>query len=97
MRANIGVPPTINLQSEIILVARVVNMSKGFIIPLAISLFFRAAYRLLLYSSTQNGYLRGLSFFFFQLSYSDMVSIFLHLFPAYVLIVKGGILIDWVY
>lgn len=97
IRANMGVPPTINLQSEIILVARVVNISKGFIIPLAISLFFRAAYSLLLYSSTQNGYLRGLSFFFFQLSYSDVVSIFLHLLPAYLLIVKGGMLIDWVY
>ncbi|ELU08246.1 hypothetical protein CAPTEDRAFT_228675 [Capitella teleta] len=94
MSANMGVPPTINLQREIILVARVVRVSKGFILPISLALFFSAAYRLLLYSSTQNGGLRGLSFFFFELSYRDLVAIFLHLVPAYILIVNGDLLIN---
>lgn len=91
-----GVPPTINLQREIILVARVVRISKGFILPISLALFFSAAYRLLLYAATQNGGLSGLSFFFFELSYSDLVSMFLHLVPAYFLIVNGDLLINWV-
>lgn len=89
-----GVPPTINLQGEVMLVARVIRVSKGFICPISFSLFFSAAYSLFLYSSTQNGYLGGLSFFFFQLSYRDLVRIFLHLLPVYLLIIKGGTLIN---
>lgn len=89
-----GVPPTINLQGEVILVARIIIMSKGFVLPISLSLFFRAAYSLLLYSATQRGYLRGLSLFFFNLSCRDLVAIFLHLLPAYLLIVNGGILIS---
>lgn len=89
-----GVPPTINLQREIMLVASVIRVSKGFILPISFALFFRAAYRLLLYSATQNGGLRGLSFFFFGLSYSDLVSMFLHLVPAYILIVNGDLLVN---
>lgn len=94
MSANIGVPPTLNLQREIILVSRVLIVSKGFIFPLCISLFFRAAYSLFLYSSTQNGYLTGISCYFFQVSYRDVLSIFLQVFPAYIFILKGGFLID---
>lgn len=89
-----GVPPTLNLQREIMLVSRVLRVSKGFIFPLCVSLFFRAAYSLFLYSSTQNGYLRGISSFFFQLSYRDVLSMFLQILPAYIFIVKGGFLVD---
>lgn len=97
VRANIGIPPTLNLQSELILVARIIKMSKFFIIPLFFSLLFRACYRLLLYSSTQHGYFRSKVSPFFSLRYSDGLCIFFHLFPTYILIVKGGEIINWAY
>jgi NADH:ubiquinone oxidoreductase subunit 4 (subunit M) len=94
-RANMGAPPTLNLQGEIMLAARVIRISNVYIIPLFLSLLFSAIYRLLLYSSTQNGYIRGNIFCFFRLRMVDIIRMFLHLFPVYLLIVKGGVLIDW--
>lgn len=94
-RANMGVPPTVNLQREIILVTRIVELSKFFIVPLSISLFFRAAYRLFLYSSTQNGHLRGALYFFYGLSFRDLISMFLHLLPVFIILVKGDLLLRW--
>ena len=90
-----GAPPTLNLQGEIMLAARVIKISNVYIIPLFLSLLFSAIYRLLLYSSTQNGYIRGNIFCFFRLRMVDIIRMFLHLFPVYLLIVKGGVLIDW--
>jgi len=89
-----GAPPTLNLQGEIILAARVIRMSKVYIVPLFLSLLFSAIYRLLLYSSTQNGYISGNVLFFVRLRRVDVIRIFLHLFPVYLLIVKGGTFID---
>lgn len=96
-RANMGAPPTLNLQGEVILAARVIRISNVYIIPLFLSLLFRAIYSLLLYSSTQNGYIRRNLFCFFRLRIVDVISIFLHLLPVYLLIVKGGSLIDWIF
>jgi NADH:ubiquinone oxidoreductase subunit 4 (subunit M) len=96
-RANIGAPPTLNLQGEIILAARVIIISKVYLLPLFLSLLFSAIYSLLLYSSTQNGYIRNNMFCFFRLRIVDVVRIFLHLFPVYLIIVKGGVLIDWIF
>lgn len=96
-RANMGAPPTLNLQGEVILAARVIRISNVYIIPLFLSLLFRAIYSLLLYSSTQNGYIRRNLFCFFRLRIVDVISIFLHLLPVYLLIVKGGPLIDWIF
>jgi NADH:ubiquinone oxidoreductase subunit 4 (subunit M) len=89
-----GIPPTLNLQSELMLVARVIKISKFFIIPLFFSLLFRAAYSLLLYSSTQHGYFSNKVSPFFSVRYGDALCIFLHLLPTYILIVKGGYLIN---
>lgn len=94
-RANIGAPPSLNLQGEIMLTARMIIMSKAYIVPLFLSLLFRAIYRLLLYSSTQNGYVRDRMSCFFSLRIVDVIRIFLHLLPVYLLIVKGGALVDW--
>lgn len=94
VRANIGIPPTLNLQSELMLVARIIKISKFFIVPLFFSLLFRAAYRLLLYSSTQHGYFRNKVSPFFNLRYNDGLCIFFHLLPIYILIVKGGEIIN---
>lgn len=93
--ANIGAPPTLNLQGEVMLAIGIIRISKMYMIPLFLSLLFRAIYSLLLYSSTQNGYVRNRVFTFFRLSAADGLSIFLHLFPAYLLVVKGGVLVDW--
>ena len=94
-RANIGAPPSLNLQGEIILTARIIMISKAYIVPLFLSLLFRAVYSLLLYSATQNGYVTDNISCFFSLRIVDVIRIFLHLLPVYLLIVKGGDLVDW--
>lgn len=88
-----GVPPTINLQGEIILIGAILSMSRGYVFPIFLSLFFRAAYRLLLYSSTQNGAVGELRNVFNGLSFRARLLIFLHLIPVFLLVLKREMII----
>ena len=87
MAANMGAPPTINLFREVMLAGRVMKLSFAFILPVCFSLFLRAAYRLFLYARTQNGRVGGGLSGHFNFLCSDFMSIFLHLFPAYTILV----------
>jgi NADH-ubiquinone oxidoreductase chain 4 len=55
LTANIAAPPTINLRREIILLTSLVSWNSITIIPLILLGFFRAAYRLYLFSISQHG------------------------------------------
>lgn len=96
MRANMGVPPRINLQGEIILLRAFLKFSLVFSVPLGVSLFFGGAYRIFLYSVTQNGSVSEGFTIFGQVRYVDVCCMVMHLVPAFLLIVKGGVLVDWV-
>lgn len=91
LAANMGAPPTINLVGEIILAAGVLKISFFFFWALAFSLFFRAAYRLFLYVSTQNGGYIGACDF--HINAGDYVCMFLHLFPVYVILLGSGVIV----
>jgi hypothetical protein len=92
MAANMGAPPTINLVREVMLAGRVMKLSFAFILPVCFSLFLRAAYRLFLYAGTQNGGVGGGLRGHFNFFSRDFMSMFLHLFPAYtILIVRNRV------
>ncbi len=86
------VPPTINLEGEIILTAGIISISYLFIIPVSFSLFFRAAYRLLLYSGTQNGFVGELRNVIRRLSVRGALIMGLHLVPVFFLLLKSGLI-----
>jgi len=56
LAANMGMPPSLNLIGEVLLVGGVLRVSYVFVVALLLSLFLRAAYRLMLYTFTQNGF-----------------------------------------
>ena len=91
-----GVPPTINLEREIILVSSILPISSGFSIPLGLSLFLRAAYRLLLYSCSQNGRLGEFINYIGVIYVRRVRGIVLHLIPVFILFIRRRIFICWV-
>ena len=52
---NMALPPTINLQGEIILLTSTISISHMLIIPLALSMFFAATYSLHMFTSISHG------------------------------------------
>lgn len=90
MAANIGAPPTINLFREVMLAGGLIKISLLFLPVLGACLFFRAAYSLFLYTGTQNGGIRSRLSGCFRFFTRDYVCLFLHLFPAYIMVVCRG-------
>ena len=56
---NFAGPFTLNLYGEIVLIISALTMGVGLAFPVALLSFFSAAYRLILYASTQQGLPRG--------------------------------------
>ena len=83
-----GVPPSINLQGELILVGGVISTSFFFIVPIAACLFLRAVYCLHVFSLTQHGSVRILVSVVGSVSCRRIVLVLLHVVPAFFIILK---------
>lgn len=94
LSANIGVPPSVNLVRELILVSSVLSIAVRLMLPLRLSLFLRAAYRLLLYSSSQIGRLGEFNNFFRFCPLNMLVNMGFHLFPVFFLFFKRRIMLS---
>lgn len=93
--SNIAAPPSINLIGEITLIIRLVRWSKFSMLILMLFSFFRAGYRLYLYSFTQHGKLNlGITRFYISVSREYLV-LFLHWFPLNILVLKIDYFILW--
>lgn len=93
--SNIAAPPSLNLIGEISLINRLISYSWVTIIILMIISFFRAAYRLYLYSYSQHGNF-NLGIYRFYLGVSrEYLILFLHWFPLNILILKIDYLLIW--
>jgi NADH-ubiquinone oxidoreductase chain 4 len=75
---NIAAPPTLNLLGEISLLNRIVSWSFYTIILLAILSFFRAAYTLYLFASSQQGKIFSSLFTFSKNYIREYLVLFLH-------------------
>lgn len=97
LRSNIAAPPSLNLVGEISLINRLVRWSWITIIILIIISFFRAGYRLYLYSYTQHGkYYIGIYRFYIGVS-REYLLLLLHWLPLNIIILKVDYIIIWVY
>lgn len=95
LSSNIAAPPSINLIGEIRLINSLVRWSWLTIIILIIISFFRAGYRLYLYSFTQHGiYYQGIYRFYTGVS-REYLLLILHWLPLNFLILKIDYLIIW--
>lgn len=97
LSSNIAAPPSLNLIGEIRLIISLIRWSKISIVTLILISFFRAAYRLYLYSFTQHGkYNMGIYRFYRGVSREYLILI-LHWFPLNILILKVDYFLIWFY
>lgn len=95
--SNIAAPPSLNLIGEISLINRLIRWSWVSIFMLIIISFFRAGYRLYLYSFVQHGkYYSGVYRYYTGVSREYLILI-LHWLPLNILIIKIDYRIIWFY
>ena len=95
--SNIAAPPSLNLLGEISLINRLLSWSLLTIIILIMISFFRAGYRLYLYSYIQHGkYYIGLYRFYSGVSREYLI-LLLHWLPLNIIIMKVDYRIIWFY
>lgn len=95
--SNIAAPPRLNLIGEIRLINRIIRWSWISIIILILISFFRAGYRLYLYSFVQHGkYYSGIYRYYTGVSREYLILI-LHWLPLNIIIIKIDYRIIWFY
>jgi len=93
---NIAAPPTLNLLGEISLLNRIIRWSWITIVLLSLLSFFRAAYSLYLYSSSQQGKIYS-ALYSFSINFNrEYLVLFLHWFPLNYLILNSEICLLWI-
>ncbi len=93
--ANIAAPPTINLITEIILIATITSISLKFTIILAITAFLSAVYSLYLFSSSQHGsfptHINPINY----ITRRNILILFLHTTPLFILSTRIDLITLW--
>lgn len=95
--SNIAAPPSLNLMGEIRLINRLISWSWLRIIILISISFFRAGYRLYLYSYTQHGKYNIGIYRFHRGTSREYLILILHWIPLNILIIKIDYRIIWFY
>lgn len=86
--ANIAAPPTINLLSEISLIARIIKFDYLMLLFFPLGSYLGALFTLYLFSNSQHGkFFEGLIFFSF-ISFREYHLIFVHLIPLNLILLK---------
>lgn len=93
--ANIAIPPSINLQGEIILLTATISISYWLLLPLAFRIFFSATYSLHMFTSINHGAPSRTSNPFTSPTPRDILIISLHLLPAFFLLLKTELFTCW--
>ena len=90
--ANRGVPPSLNLQGELMLLFGLASVSGVFLVYARVPLFLGAAYSFHLYVRTQHGSTRRGQMFVGGVKPRRLLGVVLHLVPLFRLVVVGEIL-----
>jgi NADH:ubiquinone oxidoreductase subunit 4 (subunit M) len=93
--ANMAIPPSINLQAEIILLTATLSISSWLLIPLALAIFFRAVYSLHLFTVTNHGPPSRSTNPFSSPSPRNTLILTLHLLPLFTLLLKTELITCW--
>lgn len=92
---NMAAPPSINLLGEVFIFPSIMFSSAYYALPLGLIRFLAALYRMYLFTSTQHGgsppYINAFSVF----KTPGLTLLFLHWFPANLLIVKRELVFMW--
>lgn len=83
--ANFGGPFTYNLLGEVLLIINLGSMSYFLLLRVCILSFFSAAYRLVLYSSTQQGQMNNVGLHLLPISTREITVIVSHCWPLLIL------------
>jgi NADH-ubiquinone oxidoreductase chain 4 len=90
--ANIAAPPTVNLLSEIFLMARIIRFDYLIFVVFPLGTFFGAVFTLFIYSFSQHGGIYFSSFSFGVSNIREIHTLFLHIFPLNFAILNCGVL-----
>lgn len=94
--ANIAAPPTINLISEILLLASVISKYKPILIFITLSTFLAAVYRLHLYTATQHGPIPSFTNPISPPLIIHITTLTLHITPTILFILKPELVTTWI-
>lgn len=97
LSSNIAAPPSINLFGEITLFIRIISWSNYSIIFLILISFFRARYRLYLFSYRQHGKIFKGIFDFRSINLREYILLIMHWLPLNLLILKIDYFFFWIY
>lgn len=84
--SNIAAPPSLNLLGEIIIINRIIWWNLNLVIIIILVSFFRASYRLYLYSFRQHGKSRNITYYFYSGYIREYLTLLLHWVPLNLLI-----------
>nr|APH08671.1 NADH dehydrogenase subunit 4 [Conasprella wakayamaensis] len=93
---NMAAPPSINLLGEIMIFPATIFSSSYFLIPLAFMSFLAALYSMYLFTAIHHGGNPKFTKPFNQNKSSNFLLLFLHYFPANVLILNSSLISTWV-
>jgi NADH-ubiquinone oxidoreductase chain 4 len=86
--ANISGPPTINLMSEIFLMARIISFDKFIIVIFPLGSFLGAVFTLFMFSYSQHGKIFYSTLGFNKRNFRELHALVLHIIPVNVIVLK---------
>jgi NADH-ubiquinone oxidoreductase chain 4 len=92
--ANIAAPPTINLISEIFLMARIINYDYLMLVVFPIGSFLGAVFTLFIFSFSQHGLGYYLSYSYLKATFREVHTLFLHVVPVNFIILNSSLLLS---
>nr|BDQ44145.1 NADH dehydrogenase subunit 4 [Amynthas tamaensis] len=93
--SNMAAPPTINLLSEIMLIASIMSSNMWTIVTLGLVSFFTAAYSLYMFTSMNHGTTTMMTNSLVNVKPKDFSLMLMHLIPMIMLIVKPETIANW--
>lgn len=84
--SNLSFPPSLNLWREILLINSLIIWEKKIVFLLFILIFFRACYRLYLYSYRQHGFI-NIKIYFNNITINEFINLILHWIPLNILFI----------
>lgn len=91
--ANIAAPPTVNLMSEIFLMASILRFDKIMLLVFPAGSFLGAVFTLYMFSYSQHGRGYFISYGFVGSRYREFHALCLHVIPINVLILNPGVFV----
>nr|BDQ44223.1 NADH dehydrogenase subunit 4 [Pheretima kunigamiensis] len=93
--SNMAAPPTINLLSEIMLIASIMSSTTWAIITLGLVSFFTAVYSLYMFTSMNHGTTTMMTNSLMNVKSKDFSLMLMHLIPMIMLIIKPETITNW--